>query len=151
MDTINGNVPVLARETLDQCIEELDKAKSLFLLHPDIDFTRNRLITFTGFIKCCIQMEGSALQNELLKYFEFHEETPTKSAFIQQRAKVLPEAFEYLFFMFTQKISTLLNLKTLHGYRVIAVDGSDINIPYNPLDSESFHENGDKRDTTSCI
>lgn len=145
MDTIKSNVPVLARETLDQCIAELDQVKTLYLQHPDIDFTRNRLITFTDFVKCCIQMEGSALQNELLKYFEFDVQTPTKSAFIQQRAKVLPEAFEHLFFMFTLKISGFLPLKTLHGYRLIAIDGSDINIPYNPLDLESFHENGDKK------
>ena len=145
MDTINGNVSVLAKETLDQCIAELDQVKHLFLIHPDIDFTRNRLISFTGFVKCCIQMEKSALQSELLKYYEFDEQTPTKSAFIQQRAKVLPEAFEYLFFMFAQKISSFLSLKTLHGYRIIAIDGSDINIPYNPLDFESFQENKDKK------
>ena len=145
MDTINGNVPVLVRETLEKCIAELDQVKQLYLVDPEKDFTRNRLITFTGFVKCCIQMEGSALQNELLKYYNFDELTPSKSAFIQQRAKVIPEAFEYLFSMFTQKISSLLTLKTLNGYRVLAIDGTDINIPYNPLDWKSFQEKKDQK------
>ena len=74
-------------------------------------------------------MEGNTLQNELLKYFNFDPNAPTKSAFIQQRAKVLPEAFEYLFFMFTQKIADIMPLKTLRGYRIVAADGTDIKIP----------------------
>lgn len=47
--------------------------------------------------------------------------------------------------MFTQKISSLLTLKTLNGYRVLAIDGTDINIPYNPLDWESFQEKKDQK------
>lgn len=145
MDTIIKTIPVLAKEALDQCVTELDQIRTLFLRKPDTDFTRERKITFDGFIRCCIQMEGSTLQNELLKYFNFDPNAPTKSAFIQQRAKVLPEAFEYLFFMFTQKIADIMPLKTLHGYRIVAADGTDINIPYNSLDLESFQKNGDKK------
>ena len=35
--------------------------------------------------------------------------------------------------------------KTFHGYRLLACDGSDVNIPYNPSDLESLHKNGDKK------
>ena len=76
---IKNSTPVFAKEVLDQCIAELDQVKSLFLLHPDTDFTRNRKITFEEFIRFCIQMEGSTLQNELLKYLNYDPQTPTKS------------------------------------------------------------------------
>ena len=141
----NNIIPNLTREALNNCIEELDQVKDLYLRNPGINFTRDRKITFETFVRCCIQMEGSTLQNELLKYFTYNEETPTKSAFIQQRAKVLPEAFEFLFFSFVQKVSGFLPLKTFRERRVIAVDGSDINTPYNPVNSEFFHENCDKK------
>ena len=76
------------KNALLDCISKLDSVKSLFLKIPEKDFTRDRKITFEQFIHICLQMEGGALQNELLKYFDFSEETPTKSAFCQQRAKV---------------------------------------------------------------
>lgn len=146
MDNIVAmNIPEFTQNALKACISELDQVKDLFLRNPGIDFTRNRKITFKSFIECCLQMEGGALQNELLKYYSFDVETPTKSAFIQQRSKVLPEAFEFLFITFIQKVSNYLSLRTFQKYRVIAVDGSDINIPYNPSDLESFHQNGDKK------
>lgn len=38
MDTINGNVPVLVRETLEKCIAELDQVKQLYLVDPEKDW-----------------------------------------------------------------------------------------------------------------
>ena len=35
--------------------------------------------------------------------------------------------------------------KTLKGYQLLASDGSALNLPYNPSDTETFHENGEKR------
>ena len=35
--------------------------------------------------------------------------------------------------------------RTFRGYRLLACNGSDINVPYNPQDRESFHQNADKK------
>lgn len=133
------------KRILLDCIAGLDSVKHLFLDNPEADFTRERKISFETFINICLQMEGGALQNELLKYFDFVPETPTKSAFCQQRAKVSPDALRFLFCIFTEALMGLDAPKTFLGYRLIACDGSDINIPYNPADEETFHQNGNKR------
>ena len=44
---------------------------------------------------------GATMSKELLDFFDFDKNTPSVSAFTQQRSKVLPEAFEYLFKSFT--------------------------------------------------
>lgn len=133
------------KKALQDCISELDSVKWLYLINPDKDFTRNRKITFERFINICLQMDGGSLQNELMKHFDFIEETPTKSAFCQQRAKVSPEALKFLFCIFTEMLIGIDAPKTFKGYRLLACDGSDINIPYNPEDTESYHQNKDKR------
>ena len=133
------------KKILMDCIADLDSVKWLFLEQPESDFTRDRKIPFETFIHICLQMEGGALQIELLKHFNFAEKTPTKSAFCQQRAKVSPEALKFLYCIFTEALMGLDAPKTFCGYRLIACDGSDINIPYNPADEETFHQNGNKK------
>lgn len=78
------------------------------------------------------------MSKELLDYFDFNANTPSVSAYPQQRAKVLPEAFEYLFHTFTQE-----NMPTgndYFGYRLIACNGSNLSIPTNPNEDELFDD-----------
>jgi transposase DDE domain len=58
-------------------------------------------------------------------------------------AKILPAAFESLFHHFTDRIC---EQKTYNGYRLFAVDGSDLQIAANPQDADSFYPgaNGQK-------
>lgn len=133
------------KRILKDCISDLESIKWMFLSDPEKDFTRKRKISFEDFINICLQMEGGALQNELLKYFDFNEDIPTKSAFCQQRAKVSSDALKFLFCTFTELLMGLDVPKTFMGYRLLACDGSDINIPYNPGDAESFHQAAGKR------
>ena len=133
------------KQALIDCINDLDSVKWLFLQNPQIDFTRNRKFSFGELIKVMLMMDGGTVQNELLKFFDFDDDTPTKSAYCQQRAKILPEALQFLFRCFTEHLESLDNLHLFHEHRILAVDGSDINIPCNPLDTETFHQNGDNR------
>ncbi len=80
-------------------------------------------------------MGGNSLKLELMNYFSYDVETATCSAFVQQREKILPEALEYLFHKFT---STSINPNYYDGYRMLAVDGSDLCIAHNPKDTESY-------------
>ena len=80
-------------------------------------------------------MQRSSSNSEILKYFDFQPDSPTHSALIQQRNKLNLQAFEQLFYRFTDSLSPDLTLK---GYRLLAVDGSDIYIPRNPKDTDTY-------------
>lgn len=54
---------------------------------------------------------------------------------IQQRDKILPEAFITLFHLITRKACPQ---KLYKGLRLLAADGSDIQIPTNPNDTDSY-------------
>ena len=95
---------------------------------------------FLKTIVTVLVMRGLSLNRELLRIFEFSTTVPTASAFVQQRDKILPAAFEYLFREFTDSLPTP---KGLYGYHVYAADGSDINIPRNPKDGSTYMQNGE--------
>ena len=89
------------KETLLSIIREMSTAPWLFVKSPERDFTRNRKLDFETLIRFFLSMQGGTLSAELLKYFDYSLESATASAFIQQRSKILPEAFEFLFHTFT--------------------------------------------------
>lgn len=73
-----------------------------FVKDPGKDFMRQRKLSFVQMIRFCIYMESGCIGHELPKYFFFNPvEMPTAFAFIQQRDKLLPEAFCQLFKQFT--------------------------------------------------
>jgi len=80
-------------------------------------------------------MEGGSLTNELMKRFGCRTDIASTSAFVQQRGKILPEAFETIFRMFVDESDPS---RLYNGYRLFAVDGSDIQIPTNPQDKDSY-------------
>lgn len=60
--------------------------------------------------------------------------TPTASAFVQQRSKIKPEAFKKIFDDFSNGITNSFNTEL----PILAIDGSDVQIPTNPYDLESY-------------
>lgn len=50
---------------------------------------------------------------------------------------MIPEAFEFLFHEFSD---TIKNEKFYNGYRLIACDGSDVNIAHNPKDEDTYFQ-----------
>ena len=63
---------------------------------------------------------------------------PSKSAFTQQRYKLLPEGWDFLFHSFVTQCRSLSD-DLYCGYRLLACDGSDVNIARNPSDERNFH------------
>lgn len=125
--------------SLTNLISELSENPSLFLKNPEKDFTRNRKIDFKTLIGIIMNSGGGTMSKELLEYFDFETNTPTVSAFTQQRSKVLPEAFEYLFKAFTKENLSLG--EDYYGYKLIACDGSNLSIATNPNDPETAWKN----------
>ena len=72
---------------------------------------------------------------KLMSYFNYDIKTASTSAFIQQRSKIRPDAFKYLFQQFTASYD---NYKSFKGYRLLAVDGSTFNIAHNPNDEKTY-------------
>ncbi len=75
--------------------------------------------------------------------FNFSIDSPTVSAFVQQRSKLSSTAFETIFREFTDSVCCSDLYK---GYRLIAVDGSDLHTPTNKDEVDSFYPgtNGQK-------
>lgn len=111
--------------------------------NPQTNFTRNRKIPYEKMILSLLTMEGTSLANELLRQFGCELNTATAAAFVQQRKKILPEALESLFHDF---VSETCSDDVYNGYRLLAVDGSDIQIATNLNDTDSLFqaENGQK-------
>lgn len=126
-------------DSLKTLISDLSANPSLFLKNPKTDFTRNRKIDFKTLIGITMNSGGATMSKELLEYFDFNVDTPTVSAYTQQRSKVLPEAFEYLFQSFTKENTSPQN--NYKGYRLVACDGSNLSIATNPQDAETAWKN----------
>lgn len=107
-------------------IQKLTSRKDDFVKNPGKDFSRKRKISFSDVISTLISMEAGSIRSELLEYFSFSSNSPTTSAFIQQRDKISHNAFEKLFYSFTDAIYHTDESDSYHFY---AVDGSKVNIP----------------------
>jgi hypothetical protein len=124
-------------ETLSSLIREMAEDPMLYVKNPCKDFTRNRKLPFESVVHLLISMGGNSIYKELLESSGYDVNTATSSAFIQQRDKILPCAFEFLLHEFNQSHTVI---KTYRDYRLLATDGSDLHIPTNPYDSETFFQ-----------
>lgn len=130
------NMIASVRQKLDESISQVCQTPALFSKKPGVHFTRDRKLPIKKVISCLLSMEGGTLSTELLKYFGCSEDIASSSAFVQQRGKISEEAFPALFRIFLQKTDSRHLYK---GLRLLAADGSDIQIPTNPLHTDSFY------------
>lgn len=118
-------------------IQETASAPWLFSKNPTADFSRSRKLDFASTIRFLLSMGSGSLQKELSDHFQFAVDTPSASAFSQQRAKLLPETLPFLFYEF----NALFPLeKKYRGYQLLACDGSDLNIARNPKDADTYFQ-----------
>ena len=83
-----------------------------------------------------LAFRGGTLTHEIMDFFGLDPSTGTSSAFIQRRSTILPEAFESLFHDFSRSVD---ENKLYRGIRLLAVDGSDLQIAANPKDPDSYY------------
>ena len=129
--------PQKVKSTLWAVVDAMACNTSLFVKNPEKDFTRDRKLGFVQLIHFFLCMGSGCINHELLKYFYFlPDEVPTASAFIRQRAKLLPETFHHILTQFNLRFPP----KGLWGrYSLIAADGCEFNIARNPQDPSTFH------------
>ena len=131
-----ARTPAQIRSKLLDIIGKMSNAPDEFVVHPHKDFTRNRICTMPNVILNLITSENHTLNRELFSYYHsLKSKVPTRSAFIQARAKLKPEAFHYLLDKFNKSFPFT---KTLRGLHLISCDGTDSNIPALEEDPDSF-------------
>ena len=130
----------LIKNKLFECINELCENKKNYCINPNSNFTRKSLLDFSTVMKTVLSFTDKSLNNEIVDIFLPKGFIVTASALIQQRSKIKTSAFYDLFTMFSQRTQPTSLFK---GFRLIAVDGSDIQIPVNPEDKDSYFEGTD--------
>ena len=118
--------PQKVRSALWAIVDTMACNTARFVKNPGKDFTRDRKLGFVQLIHFFLCMGSGCISHELLKYFYFlPDEVPTASAFIQQRARLLPETFRHIPGQFNLRFPA----KRLMGkYSLIAADGCEFNI-----------------------
>ncbi|SFN67759.1 Transposase DDE domain-containing protein [Pseudobutyrivibrio sp. UC1225] len=126
--------PQMVKKLLMSQIKTIaDNAKS-FCIDSERNFSRKRKLSMEKVITGIIGMGSGSLTNELLDLFNDSSETPTASAFCQQRSKITVEAFEAIFRLFSKKLCDSFD----DQLPILAIDGSKIQIPTNPDDVDSY-------------
>ena len=134
--------PVEVKQALNDTIQAMTECKWFFSVLPGKDNTRNRKFPFHKVISAILAFRGGTLNREIMDFFGLDPSVGTSSAFIQRRAKILPEAFECLFQHFTEKVDEDSRFR---GLRLLAVDGSDLQIAANPNDPDSYYPGVDEQ------
>ena len=128
-----------AKSTLSffhHCLTDLEDHIADFVARPGKDFSRHRLLDCKSVIKSLMALNGKTMDNELIDLFCTKDHIPSDSALIQQRNKLSYEALHHLLRLFQQQPA---DNQLFKGYRLLAVDGSGLNIAGNKEDSESRH------------
>jgi hypothetical protein len=139
-----NDYPNKVKENLTRIITEMSKSPALYVTDPKKDFTRERKLPFETVMNLLISMGGNSIYKELLEAGGYDTNTATTSAFVQQRAKILPCALEFVLHEFTR---THPAQKLFRGYRLLAADGSALRIAVDPSDTDSFFQDKDNPDS----
>lgn len=126
------------KNELSKVINKLALDGREFLYDQTNDFTRKRKLDLKTVLKFMICMETGSIKDELYKHFGLGTDNPTASAFIQQRKKVKVGAFKWMFEEFNQVTMDRSYRTKLKGYRLVAIDGSSLNISHNPKDLDTY-------------
>jgi len=108
------------------------------------DFTRKRCLTFVVIVIFLLNLLKRSQQDELDEFFKLLNSTDvavrivTKSAFTQARKKLKYEAFVELNRVQTDYFYQFLGPQTWNGWRLVAVDGSTVQVPNTPENLAHF-------------
>lgn len=119
------------KELLDSIIAKAASERE-YVVNPNTDFIRDRKLSLETMIRIIISMQGGSINRELFDYDK--SINVTSSAFVQQRDKIRPEMFYHILKEFNKASN---DTKTYKGYKLLAVDGSDVNFACNP-DSDTY-------------
>lgn len=129
--------PSHIKELLLFDIECMYSERDNFSKHPGIDFSRKRKLGFKDLLYFQISMETGSVNHELMKFFGYHKDTPTLSAFYQQRSKLSDDVFQELCYRFNSHFSPT---SYKDKYQLLACDGSSFTFSRNMKDGASYYD-----------
>lgn len=94
---------------------------SQYTNNPLKDLRRVKKLSADKLISFLVSCGSSSTKLELLDFFGLNSDSPSASAFNQQRAKLKPEALEAVFHHFNDSV---MSAKKSSDYRFLAADGS---------------------------
>lgn len=119
--------PATIKSALFQVISNAENNINDFVKSPNKDMTRHRSCCFSDTILSIMHFTMCKTNTELLEYFSAaSKRVPTQSAFCQQRKKLNDKLFPHLLKSFNKIFPASKKYK---GYTLMAVDGSDLNLP----------------------
>lgn len=103
------------------------------------NFTRECVLNFPVMTACMINLVKKTTQVSLDEFCsDIHTSSVTKQAFSKARKKLSSNTFILLNNKLLEEFYTDNSIKTWEGFRLIAVDGSDIQLPQNEELREKF-------------
>ena len=114
-------------------------------------FTRKRVFTFQILFSILINILKSCLSTELDNFFKFLSNSAylvseaTDGAFSKARKKLKETAFVELFQIITSDFYNHFEYKRWHGYRLIACDGTKLNLPKNSDTIKAFGKSSNQQ------
>lgn len=114
----------------------MEKNVSDFIVEPKKDFIRKSELSFSKIMKFILGMGSQTLEKELMNFYGFDPKMVSVSAIVQRRSKILSSAFQHLFKEFNKEFT---QTNFFHGYRLYAVDGTDVHIPAIPGDKGTYY------------
>ena len=136
------NTVTILRERLFSIIRRLVEEPERYARKPDRDFTRKRTLTPAVLIQLIVTMDEKSIWKGLLGHFRRRIDTPSASAFVQQRQKLLPSALEDLFHRFSDQLRPQ---KKFRGYRLLAADGSSLKSGAYPADKDAYRSGTERQ------
>lgn len=126
------------KQSLVEQIQKLSEHPELYCRSPGRDFTRKRKLSFCTLVSFILNMRGGPLTSEIIDFFSNERFIVSSSAVVQMRDKLKPEALRSLLINFNYQMEDMNHPKTENGLRILAADGSDIQMPTDPDDEDSF-------------
>lgn len=124
------------KKILKENIAEIVFHRKQYIQKPDKDFCRDRKLPFETMLYSILSLGSKDLKCEIMDQFGIQADIPSVSAFVQQRSKISSFAFETLFRNF---VRSAYKPDLYKGYRLLAVDGSDLHVPTNPQEKRSYY------------
>ena len=129
----------IIRHCLEHIIDYMNEHREMFVVNPKADFVRNKKVKFEDILKIILSMKGESIDKEIYDYFAGDIESIFRgNNFCQLREKIRDDAFEFLFDMFNIAVP---DRKTYKGYKLLAVDGSELDSFYDNKEVDKLEEN----------
>ncbi len=115
------------------------------------DFSRNRKMGFAEIAMMILNKTGKNLRSGIRAFMNSYQketESYSNQAFSKGRQHINYEAFKKLLQMSVEEFYGEISAKTFNNYRVLTVDGTKLNLPYN---EESITEFGIPKNTNNHI